>query len=119
MSTLPDSLKPGDPLVLASDDRNKSAAPVTVTRVGRTYVYVAWEGQAEMHDQFHRVTGVAKENTGWRRYLLTPAQYEDRQERTTLLAELRDAGIEFRIGFADKSSTELLRELHAVMRKES
>lgn len=118
MSTLPDDLKPEDPLVLVSADRNKRAEPVTVTRVGRTYVYAAYDGHSEMPVQFHRDSGIAKENTGWKRQLVTPAQHEDTQERESLLAELREAGIEVQPNRQDQVSTAQLRGLHAVMNPE-
>ncbi|MEU9405551.1 hypothetical protein AB0E08_07590 [Streptomyces sp. NPDC048281] len=93
--SLPQNLQKGDPLLLVSDGREEKTAKVTVARVGRAYVYVVKNGWTYEDDtQYDRTTGVAKENVGWKQYLVTPEQYAEMQEREQLLASLQEAGVE-------------------------
>jgi len=92
---LPQNLEKYDPLVLVSGDNKREPQKVAVSRVGTRYVYVTPEGGGdELPSQFDRVTGVAKENIGWSRSLVTPEQYADMQERKHLLADLKAAGVD-------------------------
>lgn len=107
-------VKVGDPLFLVSAGRNERTESVTVSRIGRQYLYVARRGH-EMNTQFHRDTGVAKENVGWKRYLVTPERYEELKLRASLFDSLRAAGIEVKWEAQDSLTTDQLRQLLAVV----
>jgi hypothetical protein len=109
-------MQKGDPLVLVSEDRNASAEEVVVSRVGRAYVYVSRKGSTYEDDtQFDRITGAAKQNIGWARSLVTPAQYAEMTERKQLLADLKDAGVDIEHRQRDTVPLVKLRSLLAVM----
>lgn len=113
LNGLPADLKKGDPLVLVTYSPGEPFEPVTVSRVGRSYVHIDL-GHAEV--PFHRTSGIEKDNVGYTRQLHTPQQHEELQERTHLLAELRAAGVEVVWSKLAQVSTEQLRGLLAVMR---
>lgn len=114
---LPQDLKKGDPLILVSEDRNARAENVVVSRIGRVYVYVTRAGSVYEDDtKFDRTTGVAQQNIGWSRSLVTLEQYRDMQERKQLLADLKDLGVDIEHRQRDRMALVKLRGLLAVMR---
>jgi hypothetical protein len=86
-------IKIGDTLILATNSRYRGDETVTVSRIGRAYIYVARDGQ-EIRDRFHRDTGIEDSNYGGKQRLYTPAQYDDVTQCEALYVRLRDAGIE-------------------------
>jgi hypothetical protein len=114
---LPESLQKGDPLVLVSNDDKRAPQNVVVSRVGRSWVYVCSEGSTEeTRDQFNRVTGVSKENHGYARWLVTPRQHTDTQERKQLLADLKALGVDIEHRQRDTVPLAQLRALLTIMR---
>ncbi|MCP9209635.1 hypothetical protein [Streptomyces cucumeris] len=111
-------VKVGDPLILVSGNRYRGDEPVTVSRVGRQYLYVAANGR-EKRERFDRKTGIENSNTGVRERLCTPEQYEEMDQRSALLANLRDAGIDVRHEARSGMTTETLKALLAVMQAKS
>lgn len=110
------ALQKGEPLVLVSEDRNASAEEVVVSRIGLVYVYVTRKGAAYEDDtKFDRVTGAAKQNIGWARTLVTPAQYAEMKEREQLLADLKHAGVNIEHRHRDTVPLVKLRGLLAAM----
>lgn len=103
----------GDSLILSTNNRYRGNENVTVSRIGRQYLYVAVNGR-ELRERFHRATGV--EDTkymGGRLY--TQEQYEEQALRASLFEKLREAGITFEHGVRSTLTTDKLRALLAVM----
>ncbi|MFD8839839.1 beta barrel domain-containing protein [Streptomyces griseofuscus] len=113
MSGLP-AVKVGDPLILVTGDRYRGDEPVTVSRVGRTYLYVATLDGRERRERYDRKTGVEDVQRGVQAHLLTQEQYDDRAQRATLFNQLYDAGIEVRM--RGGLTTDQLRALLAVVK---
>lgn len=113
MAALP-NVKVGDPLILATANRYREDEPVTVSRIGRKYLYVARDGR-ELTDRFYRDTGVEDSNYGGKQRLYTPDQYDEVKQRDALFRELYDAGIEVAFRVRDNLTTDQLRALLAVV----
>lgn len=114
MTGLP-NIKPGDRLVLV--EYHKDDRTVYVTRVGRTYIYVAATPDGgEMGTRFHRDSGVEDTQTGYRGVLLTPEQHDESSKRSGLLADLSSAGVEIRPKAQADMPTSTLTALLAVVR---
>lgn len=108
-------VKVGDPLILSTNHRYRGDEPVTVSRIGSKYLYVARAGGFEMRERFHRDNGVEDSQYGARSCLYTPVQYDELKQRSALFAQLREAGIEFRHGVGGTLTTGQLRALLAVV----
>lgn len=107
-------VKPGDHLVLVTGNRYRGDEPVTVSRVGRQYLYVSLHG-VERRERYDRKTGVEVDQRGIRSRLVTPQQYEESKQRDALFHALMDAGIEVRQILRPKLSTDNLRALLAIV----
>ncbi|MFI9344902.1 hypothetical protein ACIG0D_27105 [Streptomyces sp. NPDC052773] len=108
-------VKVGDKLILATGNRYRGDEPVTISRVGRKYLYVAREDGRELRDRFHRDTGVEDSQYGARQRLYTPEQYEEQAQRTSLFDGLRRAGIDVTHEVRSDLTTDQLRALLAVV----
>ncbi|SEC04095.1 hypothetical protein SAMN04490357_1030 [Streptomyces misionensis] len=113
MTGLP-AVKVGDPLILVTGNKYQGDEPVTVSRVGRKYLYVSLHGH-ERQERFDRATGVEEGQRGIRARLLTQEQYDDRAQRDSLFTRLYDAGIEVAFRVRDDLTTDQLRSLLAVV----
>ncbi|KUN03158.1 hypothetical protein AQI95_24690 [Streptomyces yokosukanensis] len=113
MTGLPD-VKVGDPLILATGNRHCSDEPVTVSRIGRKYLYVTRENGREYSGRFHP-DGVEDSQYGARERLYTPEQYDELKQRTGLLERLRQAGIDVKHEVRSEVTTDQLRALLAVI----
>lgn len=87
------NVEPGDNLILATGSRYRGDEPVTVSRVGRQYLYVTLHGR-EMRERFDRKTGAEDTKYGAGARLYTQEQYEEKKQRATLFEKLLSAGIE-------------------------
>jgi hypothetical protein len=106
-------VKPGDILVMSGANMRGRHENVTVSRVGRKYVYVMTYGR---ESKFHMDTGVAADN-GYT-FLRTPEQVVSDARRTALLIEIKERGFqpaEFR---ASRITNETLERVAAVLRSE-
>jgi hypothetical protein len=107
-------VKPGDILVMSGANMRGRHENVTVSRVGRKYVYVMTCGR---ESKFHMATGVAADNYG-HTSLRTPEQVIRDARRTALLIEIKEHGFqpaEFR---ASRITNETLERVAAVLRSE-
>ncbi|TGZ14734.1 hypothetical protein DV517_62170 [Streptomyces sp. S816] len=116
MSGLP-TVKVGDPLILVTNNRFLGDEPVTVARVGRTYLYVAGSDGCERRERYDRKTGIEDGQIGLKAHLLAQEQYDDRAQRATLFNQLYDAGIEVQFRVRGDLTTDQLRALLAVVEK--
>lgn len=109
----------GDELVLVRGRRLQGEnRPVTVSRVGRAYVYVACEGR-ELRQRFRLETGVAVGQNGAPDRLLTPAQHDETALRWRLFVQLFAAGVKIEKSRGAAIPTEKLQALLGVMRDET
>lgn len=109
-----EGIKVGDTLILATGNRYRSDGPVTVSRIGSKYVYVAENGH-EMRGRFHRKDGTEDTQYGARSRLYTPEQYREQAERSELLENLRKAGIDVKYEVRSNVTTDQLRALLTVI----
>lgn len=112
-----DDAKIGDPLVLVTGDRRDANKEVTVSRIGRKWMYVSRDGR-ELRERFDRCTGKEDTQFGYAARLLTPEMYAERQERGSLFAELMAAGIEIRRDMRADVPTVKLRALRDIIQGE-
>lgn len=106
--------KPGDELTLLRGGRSESR--VTVTRVGRKWLYVSRSSPAhEESEPFSRENGHGKYDAGYRSRLLTFEAYAESQARERLLKELRLAGLELGSDLRKRISTEKLSALYDIV----
>lgn len=111
------NVKVGDSLILSTNNRYRGDETVTVSRIGRQYVYVASNGR-EHRERFHRATGAEDTKySGGRLY--TPEQYEEQALRSSLFEKLQQAGITFEYGVQNTVTTDKLRALLAVMTEDA
>lgn len=111
-------VKVGDTLILVTGNRYQGDGPVTVSRIGRVYLYVASNGR-EMRKRFYRETGIEDGIIGARACLYTPAHYDEMKQRSALLEQLRQAGIDVRHEARSDVTTGQLRALLAVMQPDA
>lgn len=104
------NVKVGDTLILLG---RRGVEQVTVSRIGRTYLYVALSGR-ERRERYDRHTGL-EDGTIARRQLYTPEEYDATRQRTALVKQLRDAGIEIRHEYRSELPTAKLQALLAVV----
>ncbi|PPS89418.1 beta barrel domain-containing protein [Streptomyces sp. MH60] len=117
-STFP-SVKVGDPLILVRSSRYRADERVTVSRVGRTWLYVKNDQGTEKNARFSKTTGLEDTGTGAKDALQTQEQYDEAAQRRTLFRDLREAGIEInKWSVQDDLTTEQLRQLLAVVKPE-
>ncbi|MDH3037944.1 hypothetical protein [Streptomyces sp. TRM75561] len=109
------NVKVGDPLILSTSNRYRSDEPVTVSRVGRKYLYVARQDGREVLNRYHRDTGYLVSSYSVSERLYTQEQYDEMKQRASLLEQLRQAGIDVRHEVRSGVTTEQLRALLAVM----
>ncbi|WP_199572727.1 hypothetical protein [Streptomyces murinus] len=110
------AVKVGDPLILATGNKYRGDEPVTVSRIGRKYLYVCRENGAEYSGRFH-LDGVEDSQYGAREHLYTQEQYDDLKQRNSLFEQLRKVGIEVQFRVRDDLATDQLRALLAVVEK--
>ncbi|WP_318205379.1 hypothetical protein [Streptomyces sp. SCL15-4] len=108
-------VKVGDPLILVTGNKYRSDEPVTVSRVGRKYVYVNLHGR-EYSQRFHRDTGAEDSQYGAREHLYTPEQYDEMKQRDALFMKLSAAGIDVKYQIRPEVTTDQLRALLAVVK---
>lgn len=113
---LPD-VKVGDNLIYVTSSKYRSGGPVTVSRIGRKYLYVTRDGR-ELSERFDRATGVEDSGYGAKGQLYTTERHEERTHRASLYEQLREAGIEFRHGVRSDLTADQLRRLLAVVTPE-
>jgi hypothetical protein len=104
-------VRPGDTLILSGSWMRGRHENVTVTRVGRKYVYAKGCGR---ESKYHMGTGVAADNNG-RTSLRTPEQVASDARRTALLLEIKEHGfrpVEFR---ADRITDRVLELVAAAL----
>lgn len=106
-----------DELILVTGNRYRGDEAVTVSRVGRQYIYVASNGR-EMRERFDRSTGVQDGTHGVRARLCTQAQYDESKQRVALFEKLREAGVDVRHEVRSGMSTSKLRGLLAVVEED-
>lgn len=109
--------KVGDHLVLATGSKYRGDEPVTISKIGRQYLYVTLHGN-EYGTRFHRDTGAEDSKYGAREHLYTPEQYDDLKQREALFRKLYDAGIEVAYRVRGDLATDQLRALLAVVTPE-
>ncbi|MFJ5951362.1 hypothetical protein [Streptomyces noursei] len=108
------AVKVGDNLLWETGNPYRGDEPVTVSRVGRTWLYVTLHGR-ELRERFDRKTGLEEGQRAIRSRLLTQKQHEERAHRRSLLAKLRAAGLELKPSAGASMSTDKLRALLAVV----
>lgn len=112
-----DNLKVGDRLMLKTGDRYRADEPVTVTRIGRKYLYVAATSDGrEKREHFNRASGVEVTRSGHPARLYTQEQYDDLAQRQSIFTALLGAGIEIQDRVRPSMSTDTLRALLAVVK---
>jgi hypothetical protein len=109
------NVKVGDPLILSTSNRYRSDEPVTVSRIGRKYLYVARQDGREVPNRYHRDTGYLDSSYTVSERLYTQEQYEETKQRASLFEKLRQAGIDVRHEVRSEVSTDQLRALLAVI----
>lgn len=111
-------IKIGDTLILTSANRYWGDGPVTVSRIGRAYIYVARDGR-EIRDRFHRATGIEDSNYGGKQRLYTPAQYDDVTQCEALYVRLREAGIDVAYRIRDGLTADQLRAILTIVQPDT
>lgn len=106
-------VKVGDELTLRHGGQRTDR--VTVSRVGRKYVYVTRSDGRELRERFSVETGVGDHQYGSPGALFTPEQWEDREERNRLFQSLKMHGISRDFASRHELSTDKLRRLVAVL----
>ncbi|MGW4222972.1 beta barrel domain-containing protein [Streptomyces bauhiniae] len=110
------NVKVGDTLILVTNSKHHDDEPVTVTRVGRKYLNVTrTSGGYELREKFHIDTGHEVSQYSARQRLYTPEQRDDENERHALRQQLRDTGIDFRLGLDSRLTVDQLRALLAAI----
>lgn len=112
---LPD-VKVGDPLILSSSNRYRSDEPVTVSRIGRKYLYVTRQDGREVPNRYHRDTGYLDSSYTASERLYTQEQYDEMNQRRSLFMELLAAGVDVKHEVRPKLTTDQLRALLAVIK---
>jgi len=110
------SVKVGDPLILVTDSKYRSDEPVTVSRVGRKYLYVARQDGREIPDRYRRDTGYLDSRYTVGERLCTQEQYDEMKQRASLFTELLAAGINIEYRMRPEVTTDQLRALLAVIK---
>lgn len=108
-------VKVGDELILTSRYEGQRTDRVTVSRVGRKYVYVSRPNGRELRERFSVETGVEDHQYGSPDELFTPEQWEDRGERNRLFQSLKAHGLGQDFASRQNLSTDKLRRLVAVL----
>ncbi|MBD3004792.1 hypothetical protein [Streptomyces sp. 5-10] len=111
-----EGIRKGDPLILVGCNRLRGNQPVTVSRVGRSYIYVNDTDGSEMRRKFDRETGAEVDACGSPCRLYTQVQYDERKQRQELLDGLLAAGIKIDANRRSDISTDKLRALLDVMK---
>jgi hypothetical protein len=106
-------VKVGDTLILATSNRYRGDSPVTVSRIGRKYLYVNRDGR-EYSGRFH-LDGTEDSQYSARERLYTPEQYDELKQRDSLFEKLREAGIEVNHRVRNTLTTDQLRALLTVV----
>ena len=107
---------PGDKLILDTRSRGENPGqPVTVSRVGRVYLYVLNEYGRELRERFRRSDGSEDSHYGAVQRLYTPEAYAEKTERTALFEGLRSAGLPVEPLVRDRLTTDQLRALLAIV----
>jgi len=91
-----------------------------VTRVGSTYAYVEVEGQYRPITRvFYLANGHEKDRPATGATIYTPEAYAERQQRSTLTSELRDLGVDFRLGcgLPERLTIEQMERLRDLLRE--
>lgn len=101
--------------MLVSGSRHAADRLVTVSRIGRKYLYVASDGR-ELRERYDAASGLQDSDRGVRAALYTLEQYDQMNQRTALYKDLREAGIEVRHEVRADMSTDTLRALLAAVR---
>lgn len=83
----------GDTVIL-TDVNYKGSKTATVTKVGRTLVYVDRDMYGRPDSAYRIETGARNDNYQHGR-IWTTAEYEERTKRSDLLGALRDEGVTF------------------------
>lgn len=81
-----------------------------VTKVGRKLVTVQQEGRYSIEQVYRLDTRRANDNYG-RAYFQTPEEYEEGKRRASILADLRERGIELRLGYGNSITTDTLARI--------
>lgn len=115
INELPADVKVGDKLILVTNNRYRDDEPVTVSRIGRKYLYVTRQNGSEYSARFLRENGVEDSNYGGREWLYTPEQYDESKQRDSLFEQLREAGIDVAFRVRNDLSTDKLRALVAAL----
>ncbi|MFE7899157.1 hypothetical protein ACFU3E_16840 [Streptomyces sp. NPDC057424] len=108
-------VKVGDRLILSSSNRYRGDEPVTVSRIGRKYLYVTRQDGREVPNRYLRGTGYLDSSYSVSERLYTQDQYDETKRRASLLEQLRQAGIDLRHEIRSEVTTDQLRALLAVM----
>lgn len=110
--------KPGDNLILITGNKFRGDGPVTVSRVGRQYLYVTKDGR-ELRERYDRTTGAEVDQRGTKGQLMTQDQYDDLKQRDALFHALTSAGLDIQHGDRPNLATATLRELLDVLQNAS
>lgn len=102
----------GDKLMVTGLGRGSSEREVTVSRVGRDYLYVADAGGRELRQRFLRKTGTQDKYTGIPAQLYTVPEYWKRQARATASMRLLGAGVRIESDTLNRLTTD---QLHAIL----
>ncbi|WP_420082645.1 hypothetical protein ACN6AT_37395 (plasmid) [Streptomyces sp. JL4002] len=108
-------VKVGDTLILVTSSRYRSNEPVTVARLGRTFLYVAEHG-SERRERYDRKTGIEDGQHGIKARLYTPEQYDELKQRESLFTSLLEAGIDVRYPVRADLSTDQLHSLLSIVK---
>jgi hypothetical protein len=107
--------KVGDSLILTTSDRRRPDTAVTVTRIGRKYLYVSYgPSSRESRTAYHRATGSGNTAYGSADVLFTQAQYDERKRRAALFRDLHDRGVEVRFNARPDFTTDVLAQILAL-----
>lgn len=102
---------PGDPLILVHAAPHLADENVTITRIGRVYLYVSRDGR-ELRRKYDRETGYEMSDaTAVSSIVYTPEQFAEKEER----AGLRDALAKRGVRIDSEVTTAKARALLAVM----
>lgn len=109
-------VKVGDQLILSTSSRYRSDETVTVSRIGRKYLYVARQDGREVPNRYHRDSGHLDTSYSVSECLYTQEQYEETKQRASLFEQLRQAGIDVRHEIRSEVTTGQLRALLTVIK---
>lgn len=109
-------IKVGDELILVPAHGRRNRQNVTVSRIGRKYLYITPEGGQESRERFRIDTLVQDTQYGSPDRLYTQAQLDEQNLRIELLGKLSKLGVDLRLyGNRSRWTADRLRRLLEVV----